>query len=105
MDILSALRSCSTSGHQSVVSTFLLLFCFLSPSALLTVFLQVVQVELAGNDASKYEKETDNKMASWMIILLTVAGAVGLFVMLLACCCVSCTSLLYFQSYYSSYDF
>ena len=49
-------------------------------------------MELAGNDASEYEKDTNNKMPSWWIILIAVAGAVGLFLMLLACCCVSCTS-------------
>ena len=53
-----------------------------------------MEVELAGNDASNYEKQTDCKMASWMIILLAIAGAVGLFLMLLACCCVSYASLL-----------
>ena len=49
-------------------------------------------MELAGNNASEYENETGNKMPSWLIILLAVAGAVGLFLMLLACCCVSCLS-------------
>ncbi|XP_078351651.1 uncharacterized protein LOC144636335 [Oculina patagonica] len=51
---------------------------------------KVVQVGLAGNDASEYKKETDDKMPSWVIILLAVAGAVGLFLMLLACCCLFC---------------
>ena len=72
--------------HDSFVSTFSLLFCFLSQCLR---FLQVVQVELAGNAASNYEKQTDCKMPSWMIILLAIAGAVGLFLMLIACCCVS----------------
>ena len=71
---------------------------------LLAVFLQVVDVELAGSDASSYEKITDCKMASWMIILVAIAGAVGLFLMLLACCCVSYTSLLCLQRYKSTYD-
>ena len=51
--------------------------------------LQVLQIELAGNNASRYEKETGIMMPSWLIILLAVAGAVGLFLILLACCCVS----------------
>ena len=75
---------------------------FLKP--LLAVFLQVADVELAGSDASSYEKITDCKMASWMIILVAIAGAVGLFLMLLACCCVSYTSLLCLQRYKSTYD-
>ena len=50
------------------------------------------------------EKVTDCKMASWMIMLLAIAGAVGLLLMPLACCCVSYTSLLCFQRYKSSYD-
>ena len=50
------------------------------------------------------EKVTDCKMASWMIILLAIAGAVGLFLMLLACCCVSYISLPCLQRYKSSYD-
>lgn len=73
-----------------------ILICILFLKPLLTVFPQVVQVELAGKDASNCEKETDSNMASWMIILLAVAGAVGLFLVLLACCCVSSISLLSF---------
>ena len=67
---------------------FFIFILFFNP--LLAVFLQVVHVELAGNDASSYEKVTDCKMASWMIILVAIAGAVGLF-MLLAFCWVSYT--------------
>ena len=44
---------------------------------------------LAGNGASKYVKHTDCGLSSRSIILIAVAGAVGLFLMLLACCCVS----------------
>ena len=78
-------------------------FCYFFLKPLLVVFLQVVEVELAGNEASSYEV-TDCKMASWMIILLAIAGAVGLFLMLLACCCVSYISLPCLQRYKSSYD-
>ena len=46
-------------------------------------------MELAGTDASKYEKKKQSKMPLLTIILIAVAGAVGLFLMLLACCCVS----------------
>lgn len=96
-------RAC-TRVLQSVVNAFLfVMILFLKP--LLTVFPQVVEVELAGKDASNCEKETDRNMASWMIILLSVAGAVGLFLMLLACCCVSYISLLSFKIYKSSCGF
>ena len=91
----------SASVHVSVMCS-LIFILFLNP--LLAVFLQVVHVELAGNDASNYEKMTDCKMATWMIILVAIAGAVGLFLMLLACCCVSYTSLLCLQRYKSNYD-
>ena len=100
MDKLNA-RSCSASVHESVMCS-LIFILFLNP--LLAIFLQVVHVELAGNDASSYEKVTDCKMASWMIILVAIAGAVGLFLMLLACCCVSFTSLLCLQRYKSTYE-
>lgn len=46
-------------------------------------------MELAGVDASKYEKKKQSKMPLLTITLIAVAGAVGLFLMLLACCCVS----------------
>ena len=46
-------------------------------------------MELAGNGASQYEKKSDSKMPSLSLILIMVAGAMGLFLMLLACCCVS----------------
>ena len=44
---------------------------------------------LAGSEASKYETKTTCGLSSLHIILIAVAGAVGLFLMLLACCCVS----------------
>ena len=46
-------------------------------------------MELAGNKASNYENNGDSKMPIWTIILIAVAGAFGLLLMLLACCCVS----------------
>ena len=52
-------------------------------------FPQVIKVVLAGDGASKYVKHTDCGLSSRSIILIAVAGAVGLFLMLLACCCVS----------------
>ena len=60
---------------------------------------QVVHVELAGSNASKYKNrdEDDGKMSTLTTILVAVAGAFGFFLMMLACCCVSkpvnwCTS-------------
>lgn len=55
---------------------------------------KVIKVELAGNDASKYKTNDDNKVSSLTVILIAVGGAVGLFLMLMACCCVSYTSFI-----------
>ena len=59
-------------------------------------------MELAGTDASKYEKKKESKMPLLNIILIAVAGAVGLFLTLLACCCVSRSSwfMVHFISHY-----
>ena len=51
--------------------------------------LQVLHVELGGSHAAQYEKDSDCKWPLWLLILLAVAGAIGLFLMILACCCVS----------------
>ena len=55
---------------------------------------------MAGNDASKYENNDDNKVSSLTVILIAVGGAVGIFLMLLACCCVGYTSFIGIHVYY-----
>ncbi|XP_068740581.1 uncharacterized protein [Montipora capricornis] len=53
---------------------------------------KVINVVLAGSEASKYETKTTCGLSSLHIILIAVAGAVGLFLMLLSCCCLFCCS-------------
>jgi len=52
---------------------------------------KVIHVDLAGEESTKYKTEYDNgDLSTWAIILIAIAGAVGLLLLTLACCCLFC---------------